>query len=59
MFDFYDRHLSDTERELNKIKRAIQVLTYLALLGKKDSFKYRVLERYIEFCEHEIAEIWY
>lgn len=59
MFDFYDRHLSATEMELNKIKRATQVLTFLALLGKKDSFKYRVLERYIEFCEDYISEIWY
>ena len=59
MFDFYDRQWNATERELNKIKRAMQVLTYLALLGKKDSFKYRVLERYIEFCEDDISLIWY
>lgn len=59
MFDFYDRHLDATDRELNKIKRAMQVMTFLALLGKKDSFKYRVLERYIEFCEDRISLIWY
>lgn len=59
MFDFYDRQWNATERELNKIKRAMQVLAYLALLGKKDSFKYKVLERYIEFCENDIALIWY
>ena len=59
MFDFYDRQWDATKGDLNKIKRAMQVLTYLALLGEKDSFKYRVLERYIEFCEDDISLIWY
>lgn len=59
MFDFYDRQWDATKGELNKIKRAMQVMTFLALINERDSFKYRVLERYIEFCEHEIAEIWY
>lgn len=58
-FDFYDIHLSDTKGELNKIKRAMQVMTFLALINERDSFKYKVLERYIEFCEDYISEIWY
>ena len=59
MFDFYDRQWNATEKELNKIKRATQVMTFLALMNERDSFKYRVLERYIEICENEISLIWY
>lgn len=59
MFGLWERRWDATESELNKIKRAMQVLTFLALIGQKNSFKYKVLEKYIEFCEDEILQLWF
>lgn len=59
MFDFYDRHLELTKKQIDKIKDAVRKLTILELENKKDSDEYKSLLKLIEDCEDEIAEIWY
>ena len=59
MFDFYNRHLELTKKEIDKIKDAVRKLTILELENKKDSDEYNSLLKLIEDCENEIAEIWY
>ena len=59
MFDFYDKHLELTKKEIDKIKDSVRKLTILELENKKDSDEYNSLLKLIEDCENEIAEIWY
>ena len=57
--DFFERKLNKTYNAIDKIKEAIRLMTILEFINEKNCFKYKVLEKYISFCEDEIFEAWF